>query len=469
MAKAKRTTSGAAKQDRDGLFRRPDSKFYWMCYVDGNGDEVRCSTKETDRKQAVQVRAEWVREAALIRRGLVDPVAEKVKAEAARPISDRLEAFCRSLEADGCVSKHIDLRRRHVAAVAEHAGWIAVRDIDAEGLTDYLAELRSRPGQRAGETLSDRTVREFAVSLKHFSKWLVQAGALPADPLSASKVPSSRTRHKRRMLTHEEWGWLSDTTRKGPARRGLTGPERELLYRVALSTGLRVNELANLTRGAVRPRGGKPVLILDGRSTKNGGDAVIDIPDDLAAVLRAEAAANPDRPRLLKLPTAIDNMADMIRDDLAAARQAWLIEGRGAAAQATADFLLPVDAAGEELAFHSLRHTFGAWQVLAGVPLNVVQKRMRHSTIVLTVDTYGHLAPGQLREACDLLSQNVRKTCGKGGRKGTQDTENRPSDAVEPILPESESSLENEDFATDGEGFEPPVPSRVRQFSRLQP
>ena len=59
------------------------------------------------------------------------------------------------------------------------------------------------------------------------------------------------------------------------------------------------------------------------------------------------------------------------------------------------DFLSAENAEGETLDFHSLRHTCGAWMILAGENIKVVQSVMRHATIQLTVDTYGHLLDGQ--------------------------------------------------------------------------
>ena len=67
------------------------------------------------------------------------------------------------------------------------------------------------------------------------------------------------------------------------------------------------------------------------------------------------------------------------------------------------DFLQPTNHEGEKADFHSLRHTTGAWLALAGVHPKVVQTVMRHSTITLTMDTYGHLFPGQDAEAVASL------------------------------------------------------------------
>ena len=96
----------------------------------------------------------------------------------------------------------------------------------------------------------------------------------------------------------------------------------------------------------------------------------------------------------------------MLRADLAAARAAWLKEAKDDAERAqreASDFLLPTNHAGEVLDFHSLRHTTGAWLALAGCHPKVIQTVMRHSSITLTMDAYGHLFPGQVADAIRKL------------------------------------------------------------------
>ena len=55
--------------------------------------------------------------------------------------------------------------------------------------------------------------------------------------------------------------------------------------------------------------------------------------------------------------------------------------------------------------FHSLRHTCGAWLAMTGAYPKVVQQVMRHQSITLTMDTYGHLFPGQEADAAARMSQ----------------------------------------------------------------
>ncbi len=109
---------------------------------------------------------------------------------------------------------------------------------------------------------------------------------------------------------------------------------------------------------------------------------------------------------MFSLPAEYD-MADMLRADLADARAAWLEQAKRDpdeyARRDESDFLSVANHDGELVDFHALRHTCGAWLAMASVHPKVVQTVMRHSTITLTMDTYGHLFPGQEADAVDQL------------------------------------------------------------------
>jgi integrase len=89
----------------------------------------------------------------------------------------------------------------------------------------------------------------------------------------------------------------------------------------------------------------------------------------------------------------------MFRADVEHARQAWLQSAEhdpeDYIRRVQSDFLAAKNHEGEFLDFHCLRHTCGAWLAMAGAHPKAVQSVMRHSTITLTMDTYGHLFPGQ--------------------------------------------------------------------------
>lgn len=47
---------------------------------------------------------------------------------------------------------------------------------------------------------------------------------------------------------------------------------------------------------------------------------------------------------------------------------------------------------------HVFRHTFATWKLRAGVPITLVSRWLGHSSIQMTVDTYGHIDGGEHRE-----------------------------------------------------------------------
>ena len=58
-------------------------------------------------------------------------------------------------------------------------------------------------------------------------------------------------------------------------------------------------------------------------------------------------------------------------------------------------FLPCIEKAGlRRFRFHDLRHTFGSLLIQQGASLAYVKNQMGHSSIQITVDTYGHLIPG---------------------------------------------------------------------------
>lgn len=57
-----------------------------------------------------------------------------------------------------------------------------------------------------------------------------------------------------------------------------------------------------------------------------------------------------------------------------------------------------------DIRFHDLRHTHATLLLMAGVHPKVVQERLGHSTIAMTLDTYSHILPSMQKEASQLLN-----------------------------------------------------------------
>jgi integrase len=80
--------------------------------------------------------------------------------------------------------------------------------------------------------------------------------------------------------------------------------------------------------------------------------------------------------------------------------------------------------------FHDLRHTHAAWLISAGVPLPVIQKRLGHKSIQITVDVYGGLL-FQTHEVADLAVERAL-----GGRKVVTGTRPGSVEAAELVIDE---------------------------------
>lgn len=56
-----------------------------------------------------------------------------------------------------------------------------------------------------------------------------------------------------------------------------------------------------------------------------------------------------------------------------------------------------------DIRFHDLRHTAATLMLLQGVPIKVVQERLGHSQVGLTLNTYSHVLPSMDKEAASRL------------------------------------------------------------------
>lgn len=261
-----------------------------------------------------------------------------------------------------------------------------------------LAELRGRGlGSRVeaylrelvdGELrITGRTAAAYGMHTRQFTRWLWRKRELlDADPLAGLDLPSQEPRAPRRDLTPEELARLLEAAAASSrVDRGLTGPDRALLYLTAAATGLRAGELASLTPPAFDLDADPPTVTVSRAHTKNGKMARQPIPRAVANRLRPYLAGIRATARVWPGSWS-GKAADVLRADLAAACiQSQTPEG--------------------EVVFHSLRHTYAS--MLAGVaPVKVAQELVRHADPALTIGRYAHAsneAKGRAVESLPIL------------------------------------------------------------------
>ncbi len=348
-------------------------------FTDHTGKRIQRSTRTREKKTAHQILSHWENEAAKRAAGFIDPVAERMTIQAARPITDHVDEFINSLESAGRSRIHIDRTKNRIDKVVESSGWVFAGAITPESVESYAADLR-----KAGR--SAQTIAHHLQAVKQLSRWLSRTKRLPSNPLETVKKPNPQSdrRRERRMILPTEWPYLKKAV----------GPERGLVYELAIQTGLRASEMRALKHANLHHTVAQPYVTVPSRDTKDSKPARQYITKRLAQRL----AKRQGRGSMFDLPDQY-GMADMIRNDLATARRHW-IKNDG---DEECDFLLPINDAGEQLDFHSLRHTCGAWLAIQDVHPKKIQTIMRHKTITLTMDTYGHLFPDSEPEAINQL------------------------------------------------------------------
>jgi len=93
-------------------------------------------------------------------------------------------------------------------------------------------------------------------------------------------------------------------------------------------------------------------------------------------------------------------------------------------------YFLPVLAkAGiRKIRLHDLRHTFGSLLIQTGASIVYVKEQLGHSSIQVTVDTYGHLIPGANVSFVDRLDTNAMRNVDSATRKSANRTQTPDTD-----------------------------------------
>lgn len=83
-----------------------------------------------------------------------------------------------------------------------------------------------------------------------------------------------------------------------------------------------------------------------------------------------------------------------------------------------------------EITLHQLRHGFGSMLVSAGVSIKAVQVAMGHANVMMTLQVYTHLMPGDDTSVARTISQCVFGAGSGGNFLGTSSPETPESRAT---------------------------------------
>ena len=224
-------------------------------------------------------------------------------------------------------------------------------------------------------------------------KRAARLGLIRSNPVTSADRPSApKTRVQ--YLIPEQLGVLLETAKDTPF---------EALIVLAATTGARLDELLGLLWGDLTLRRGAGRMELS-RTLKEDSKGKLELVDGLKAECTGRAVDLGDRTveallqhraRLgaLPLPDAVVFTSraggPVRRSNFHRGHWHPLLERAG----------LP------RIRFHDLRHTHATALLAQGVHPKVVQERLGHSRISLTLDTYSHLLPTMQRDAAEVMDE----------------------------------------------------------------
>lgn len=280
-------------------------------------------------------------------------------------------------------------------------GHYRLADLTVDDVDRALASLR-RQGTRP-KRLSPSSVRRIHATLRSALNDAVRRRVIPYNPAALAELEPTR-RPKVRPWEPEELGAFLDAS---------AGHRLGVLFEVLAMTGLRRGEVVGLRWGDVDL--GKRVLWVRQSVVQVGYESVVGQP---------KTASGEDRRVDLDASTAGSLIAHRLQQDAERAAFGAAYEDHDLVfAREDGSYLKPevvsttfqslVAKAGlRRVRLHDLRHGQASIMLAAGVDMTVVSKRLGHSGIRITSDTYTHLLEGVGRQAAEAAAALVPRGSG---------------------------------------------------------
>ena len=404
------------------------------------------------------------------------------------PLDDLIERFEKSHQNKQNDSKHIRQVVSHIRKIVTRNKYMRFDEIKLLEVQEAIADISRDDGTGA------QTRNHYRSDIRQFCNWMVKNKLAPTSPVAGIDMEdvNKDRRYVRRPYSVEELRWLFSSTLEAGVNERVSGSERVVIYLVAAETGLRASELHKLRRGNFCLDAEPPYLVAKKGNTKNKEEHEFPIRDETVKLLRNHLADKNPGDRALNIPKS-DHTRRMLLKDLAFARGRWIAAAETADEQEkreASDFLAATDHRGYEADFHSLRNSFIRSLSDANVPVIATQQLARHSTPTLTAKYCGKARREEAFKAIDKLPDLLNRATPRdqatddatenwGAIWGTAPAEQRTQMHLGGDLggahdddkqnPKASQGVDKQQVKTDGPGFEPGVPARVQQFSRLPP
>ena len=364
----------------------------------------------------------------------------------ARNLTEHIADYRKHLAAKNNSAEHTQTTIARIESIVAGCKFVFLSDIKASMIPVWLAD------QRAVGEFGISTSNAYLTAFKGFCRWLVKDRRTNENPVAHLDRLNAEPdiRRCRRSLSRDDFQRLIAATIAGKPLRGISGPDRAVLYTVAAFTGLRASELASLTDRSFDFATNPPTVTVEAGYSKHRRKDVLPLHNELAARIRVwieerdaqqqksvEIVPISGRRAAIRLwPSKWAESragAKMLRKDLANARAAWINEADSDGERKhreRSDRLAYEDHDGRVFDFHALRGQFITELGRAGVSLQEAQKLARHSDPKLTANHYTHLSLTDLSTSVGKLptlpaqSESLRATGTTDAQQAVGEREN---------------------------------------------
>jgi integrase len=305
--------------------------------------------------------------------------------------------WVKSADSNGLERSTIEMYRQHVEFhIKPYLGRRKLSELSVPVIRDFEDRLLSGFGDLAPR--SPALVRKIIISLNSLVADAQERGLVSRNvvrDLRAGRKRGKEERAERRQRGKLKVGVDIPTPQEIRAIVGaLQGRWRPLLL-TAIFTGLRVSELRGLTWANVnldkrelyvRQRADKYNVI--GRPKSEAGERTVPLPPIVVNTLREWKIACPKDELNLVFPTGSGKVQALQNIVVRGLHPAQISAG-----------VKTADGKAKYTGMHALRHFYASWCINRRadggleLPAKVVQGRLGHSSIVMTMDRYGHLFP----------------------------------------------------------------------------
>jgi integrase len=354
--------------------RGKKSRNYYIDYDDENGKHVTVSSKTSDKRLAERIKAQFSDRVRAIRTGLIDPVQERLREEASKPLALHVADYMAACRGRREVPKWQDEKARALDWFLNVTGGGSLTSVRADSVDVRLSAETERGA-------SARTVNLKLECACAFLNWCVRNGRLAANPLRVIQKRNQviDRRRPRRVLSEAETQRLLAAARFQAASVPGAGT-RPLWYLLPLLAGLRRGDMQRMRWADLDLDSKIATLTIRGGKARRRVD-VLPLHPDLVRELRDV------QPR-----TALPS-ASVFATTVGHPTRRKDFERAGIA---------PLNDAGHA-DLHSLRHTFGTRLAERDVAPAKLQRLMRHATIEMTMRYYVHLDVETLETGLSVL------------------------------------------------------------------